>query len=39
VTGADFSEADLGGAILRNVTGLGEAKGLDRAENFDKAVR
>jgi len=39
VTGADFAEADLGGADLRNVIGLASAKGLDRAENLDKAVR
>ena len=36
---ADFTEADLNGTILRNVKGFAEAKGLDRAENFDKIVR
>jgi uncharacterized protein YjbI with pentapeptide repeats len=39
VSDADFTEADLSGAIFQGVKGLAEAKGLDRAENFDKIVR
>lgn len=39
VTGADFTEADLGGTIFRNVKGFEQARGLDRAENFDKIVQ
>jgi uncharacterized protein YjbI with pentapeptide repeats len=39
VTAADFTEADLSGTIFRDVKGLAEARGLDRAENFDKIVR
>ena len=39
VAGADFTEAELTGTIFRGVKGFAEAKGLDRAENFDKIVR
>jgi hypothetical protein len=39
VTEADFTEADLSGTIFRGVKGFDKAKGLDRAENFDKIVR
>jgi uncharacterized protein YjbI with pentapeptide repeats len=39
IAGADFTEAELTGAIFRGVKGFAEAKGLDRAENFDKIVR
>lgn len=39
VTGADFSEADLEGTVFRDVKGLAEAIGVDRAENAEKRVR
>ena len=39
MTRADFTGSDLADAILRDVTGLSLAKGLDRAENLDKTVR
>ena len=39
ITGADFYEADLSGAIFRGVKGFAQAKGFDRAETFDKIVR
>jgi uncharacterized protein YjbI with pentapeptide repeats len=38
VAGADFTEADLDGTILKNVKGLGAAKGMDKATNRDRAV-
>ena len=39
MSGADFTEADLAGTILRGAIGLDRAKGLDRAEHFDQALR
>ncbi len=39
VTDADFSEADLDGTILRGVKGLEHARGLERAEHYDRALR
>lgn len=39
VTGTALSEADLSGTTLRNIVGLDTAKGFDRAEKFDKAIR
>ena len=38
VKGADFAEADLDGTILKNVRGMEQAKGLDKATNRDRAV-
>ena len=39
VAGADFTEADLEGTVLRGVKGFEAARGMDRALNGDKAVR
>ena len=39
ITGADFTEADLSGTVMRGVKGMAAARGLDRAENFDQAIR
>ncbi len=39
VTGADFSDAILYGAIFTGVRGLETAKGLDKAIDYDKAMR
>ena len=39
IAGADFTEADLAGTLLRGARGLEQAKGLERAENLEKAVR
>lgn len=39
VSAAEFTEADLNGTFFRDVKGFAEAKGLDRAEYFDKIVR
>jgi len=36
--GADFTEADLNGTVLRDVKGLSQARGLQAAENYDKAI-
>jgi uncharacterized protein YjbI with pentapeptide repeats len=38
VAGADFTEADLDGTILKNVKGIGAAKGMDKATNRDRAL-
>ena len=39
VTGADLTEADLDGTVLKDVKGLAAAKGFDRANNREKAIR
>jgi uncharacterized protein YjbI with pentapeptide repeats len=39
VTGADFSETNLYGANFSGALGLDTAKGLDRAVDFNKAMR
>lgn len=39
VTGADFTGADLSDANFTGVHGLAQAKGLDKALNFDKLIR
>jgi uncharacterized protein YjbI with pentapeptide repeats len=38
LSGADLDGADLDGAMMRHVKGLGEVKGLDHAQNRDKAI-
>ena len=38
VAGADFTEVDLDGTILKNVRGLGTAKGMENATNRDRAI-
>ena len=38
LTGTDLAEADLDRTALKNVVGLKEANGLDRARNREKAV-
>jgi uncharacterized protein YjbI with pentapeptide repeats len=39
VAGANLTGVDLDGTVMRNVKGLKEAKGLDHARNWEKAVR
>ena len=39
LTGANLSGVDFDGAILTGVKGLSYAQGLDRARNFDRAIR
>jgi len=34
-----LSDADLYGANLTNVLGLGTARGMESARNFDKTIR
>ena len=38
LTGADLTGADLDGTILKNVTGLDQASGLEAARNRTKAI-
>ena len=38
VTGADLTEANLENTVLKNVSGLDSAKGMDKTVNRDKAL-